>query len=92
MPMAKEPKRRFVLEWRNRWLTVDATTIDEMADSLEVAVARLREMAEAGVRLDEDSNMDDDFATLVTNDEEVAERFEFDEDDIADELDEPDDE
>jgi hypothetical protein len=90
--MAKEPKRRFVLEWRNRWLTVDATTIDEMADSLEVAVARLREMAEAGVRLDEDSNMDDDFATLVTNDEEVAERFEFDEDDIADELDEPDDE
>jgi hypothetical protein len=90
--MAKVPKRRFVLEWRNRWLTVDATTIDEMADSLEVAAARLREMAEAGVRLDEDSNMDDDFATLVTNDEEVAERFEFDEDDIADELDEPDDE
>jgi hypothetical protein len=88
--MAKEPKRRFILDWRNRFLTVDDTSIEEMADSLEAAAARLREMAEEGIQLAEDSGMEDDHALLVTYDESVADAFEFEEDENGLEPDEDD--
>jgi hypothetical protein len=44
----------FTMIWRNKYLTADATSIEEMAAKLEAAAAELRAMAAAGD--DEDDN------------------------------------
>ena len=62
--------------WRNKFLTVDAKSVAEMADILRGAANYLREMADAGVVLDP-GGVVDDYANLTTADPEVAERFGF---------------
>lgn len=67
---------RFETLWRNKWLTSEAKSIDEMADTLEEAAERLREMSAKGVKLDvEMGGVCDDYAFLVTEDPEVAKEF-----------------
>jgi len=63
--------------WRNRYLTDHCTSIEQMAQALSEAAAELRSMAAAGVVLDGDAG--DDYATLVTTDPAVAQRFQMQE-------------
>lgn len=81
--MAK--KQRYETWWRNKYLTVDAKSIGKMAANLDRAAKSLREMEAAGVKLDRDSGVEDDYATLYTTDAAVAKRFGMQE---ADEYDE----
>src|SRR5579883_916779 len=64
--------------WRNKWLTSDAQSIDDMIAGLRRAANELGKMKRAGVMLDPNSDIESDYADLVTNDQEVAERFGFD--------------
>lgn len=64
---------RYEYLWRNKWLTADAETIEEMADMLENASKDLRTMSKDGITL-ENPHPDDDYAFLVTNNEEVAKK------------------
>lgn len=59
--------------WRNKFLTLEAETVEQMAERLEAAARELREMAAAGVRLD--GGADQDYARLVTEDLAVALEF-----------------
>lgn len=59
--------------WRNKFLTINAKSIGEMAALLEAAAKELRKMEAAGVRLDGLAN--DDYAMLVTDDPRVAHMF-----------------
>jgi hypothetical protein len=68
-------KKRYEMLWRNKWLTAEAKTIDEMIASLRAAADQLAEMRQAGVTLDDGTGQSDDYATLVTTDPEVAQRF-----------------
>ena len=80
---------RYEMTWRNKFLTMHAKSISEMADILQSAASDLREMASAGVVLAHDS-AGDDYATLVTADPALAERFGFypqEEDDEEDDQD-----
>jgi hypothetical protein len=61
--------------WRNRWLTADAESIDDMIAALQAAADELRGMKDKGVVLDQ--VMDNDYARLVTNDPAVAKEFGF---------------
>lgn len=70
----KVPKR-YVLLWRNKWLTSEAKTIDDMILALHSAAATLTEMRDAGVSLDPGGGTADDYAHLVTTDPLVAERY-----------------
>jgi hypothetical protein len=72
---AREKGRQtvYITIWRNKHLTMQAKTIEEMADGLRDSSASLREMADAGVKLRD--GQEDDYAILVTDDKEVAERF-----------------
>ncbi len=63
--------------WRNKWLTADAQTIDDVINLLEAAAATLREMRDAGITLDPEGNTQDDYARLITSDPAVAEKFGF---------------
>lgn len=71
------PPRRHEYLWRNKYLTAEDETLDDMITSLQAAADCLRDMRAAGVVLDEWSGMADDYAVLVTADPAVAERFGF---------------
>lgn len=81
---------RYYLVWRNRFLTADAESIEDMIAGLEGAAQQLREMQEAGVWLDDDA--EGDYAYLVTEDEDVAAEYGFEEEEEEPEYDEDDDE
>ena len=67
----------YELLWRNKFLTLEARTIEDMAQGLEQAAAELRRMQAAGVRLSP-NGIADDYALLRTDDAAVAEEFGFD--------------
>jgi len=67
----------YELLWRNKFLTIEAKTIDDMIQSLQSAVDELQTMKEVGVTLDETGGTADDYARLITTDPSVAEKFGF---------------
>jgi len=71
--------KRFVRLWRNKSLTLDATTIDDITANLRAAAELLEQMRVAGVRLEPAGGADDDYAMLVTDDPDVAKRFDMQE-------------
>jgi Uncharacterised nucleotidyltransferase len=85
-----QAKKRYEMLWRNKWLTSEAKTIDDMIEALRAAADRLDEMRKAGIILEDDSGARDDYATLVTTDSEVAKKFGMEEE--REYLDEDDDE
>ena len=68
-------KKRYETLWRNKWLTAEAKTIEDMIGSLRAAADHLDEMRKAGVTLEDEGGVGDDYATFVTTDPEVAGRF-----------------
>jgi hypothetical protein len=60
--------------WRNKWLTVEAMSLDDMIRLLTEAVDRLTAMQEAGVQFDGQS-AGEDYVRLYTEDSELARRF-----------------
>lgn len=61
--------------WRNKWLTSDARTIDDMIDDLKEATAKLEAMKKDGITLSDDGGVQDDYTTLITKDPAVAEKY-----------------
>lgn len=70
-------EKRYVRLWRNKFLTVDATSLDEMIDTLAAAVDELRRMRADGVVLDPEGGTGDDDAHLVTTDPDVASKYDM---------------
>lgn len=64
---------RYETTWRNKFLTVDATSIEAMAAKLEAAAMTLRQMGKDGIVLE--GGQENDYATLVTYDPKVAEKW-----------------
>jgi len=64
---------RYETIWRNKFLTVKATSIEEMAAKLESAAMTLRQMGKDGVVLE--GGQENDYATLVTHDPVIAEKW-----------------
>jgi hypothetical protein len=76
--MNMNEKAEYELIWRNKWLTADAESIDDMIAALQAAAEELRAMKDKGVVLDADgSDMENDCARLVTTDPAVAKEYDF---------------
>jgi hypothetical protein len=73
----KQARRRYVTVWRNKWLTADAKSIDDMISSIRNASNQLEEMRKDGVTLEDQGSIGDDYAHLFTNDPEVAKKYEM---------------
>jgi len=69
----------YTYTWRNKFLTVDAKSIGEIAAGLETAASELRAMEADGVVLRLDGGVHDDYANLVTEDSSVATEYGFEE-------------
>jgi hypothetical protein len=71
----EEARRRYVTLWRNKWLTVDVKSIEDMIAKLRTAADHLDQMRKDGVFLDDGGGVSDDYARLVTTDPKVAEKY-----------------
>lgn len=67
--------KRYVMTWRNKFLTIDAKSLDEMAQILQGAARELESMLADGVTLDPDGGTGDDYAQLVTTDPSIAKKY-----------------
>ena len=70
-----EARKRYVTTWRNKWLTAEAKTLEEMISMLRAAADQLEQMRRDGVTLDNSDSIGDDYAQLVTTDPSVAEKY-----------------
>ena len=64
-----------MLIWRNKFLTLDAASTEDMIASLRQAADTLEAMRADGVVLEPDGGTADDYAHLVTTDPEIAEKY-----------------
>jgi hypothetical protein len=71
----KQARKRYVTTWRNKWLTAEAKSIEEMSSMLRGAADQLDEMHRDGVIFDGDGGVADDYVHLVTTDPKVAEKY-----------------
>ena len=71
----EQTKTVYETTWRNKFLTLEAKTIEEMAALLRSAASRLEQMARCGITLDPKGGTGDDYARLVTTDPLVAKEF-----------------
>jgi hypothetical protein len=65
----------YELIWRNKFLTSEAQSIDDMIECLRTAVDDLVEMRSAGIVLDPDSEIGEDYARLITSDARIAAKY-----------------
>ena len=70
---------RYETVWRNKWLTAEARSIEEMVADLRSAASELEAMAKDGVVLDPENleAVEDDHAFLITEDPVVAAKYGF---------------
>ena len=68
---------RYIKLWRNKWLTAEAKSIEDMVTSLREAADLLAAMRADGVTLDPEGGTADDYAYLVTTDLEVAKKYDM---------------
>lgn len=66
---------KYELLWRNKFLTIQATSIDDMISDLSAAVETLKAMKVDGVILNSQGGTRDDYASLVTDDSTVATKY-----------------
>jgi hypothetical protein len=71
----KEARKRYVTTWRNKWITSEAKSIEDMISMLRTAADHLDQMRKDGVVLDDTGGLGDDYAHLVTTDAKVAEKY-----------------
>lgn len=68
-------RRRYVRLWRNKFLTTEASSLQEMSEILRAASDELNAMLQDGVRLDPGGGVGDDYAVLVTDDPDIAAKY-----------------
>lgn len=65
----------YATTWRNKYIGVEAQTLQEMAAKMRDAAAKLEQMAKDGVKLD--GGQEDDYCRLVTHDPMVAAKYDM---------------
>ena len=70
-------KEVYITTWRNKWITANAGSIDDFISIFEELAESFRRWKKAGIKLDTDSGIGDDYADFYTEDKEVAIREGF---------------
>lgn len=73
----RQSRKRYIALWRNKWLTADAKSIEDMIAMLQGAVEELEAMRADGVTLDPEGGTTDDYAYLVTTDPAIARKYDM---------------
>lgn len=70
-------RKRYVTHWRNKWLTSEAKSLDEMIAAIRQAANTLEAMKRDGIVLEQSDGIADDYAVLVTTEPEVAKKYDM---------------
>jgi hypothetical protein len=70
-------QKKYVRVWRNKLLTLDAKSLDEMSAMVATAAEELRQMQADGVVLDPAGGTADDYAHLTSTDPDVARKYDM---------------
>ena len=70
-------ERQFIRVWPHNSLTFRAQSIDDMVACLPDAADTLRNMRDDGVTLDLQGRTSDDYVRLVTNDPDIARKYDM---------------
>ena len=70
-------KEVYITTWRNKWITSNAGTIDDFISKFEELAEKFRRWKKAGIKLDPDWGVGDDYADFYTEDKEIAIREGF---------------
>ncbi len=74
---AHPPAKRYIALWRNKWLTSEAKSLEEMIAGLQSATDTLRSMLADDVTLYPEGGTSDDYTYLVTTDPEIAKKYDM---------------
>jgi len=69
--------RKYMKLWRNRFLTTDAGSFEEVIRKLEDAAELLKQMKADGVEMDPEGGTAEDYIYLFTTDPEVAKKYDM---------------
>lgn len=67
----------YMMLWRNKFLTVDANSFDDVIEKLGNAVDLLKRMQADGVEMDPNGGTRDDYIRLITTDPEIAKKYDM---------------
>ena len=74
--MNKKEKKQYELILRNKFIAADAKSFKGIITALEERVALLKEL-QATRKVKYVGGSDDDYATFITTDAEIAEKYDF---------------
>jgi hypothetical protein len=77
LELRKQAGERYVTLWRNKWLTADAKSIEDMIAALRSAANHLEEMRKDGVTFEDHGGTGDDYVHLFTTDPKVAKKYDM---------------
>ena len=75
--IAHPKSKRYMMIWRNKFLTIHTKSFDEMIESLSESVETLKAMKADGVMFDPDGGTADDYVYLYTTDPNVARKYDM---------------
>ena len=75
--IAHPKSKRYMMIWRNKFLTIHTKSFDEMMESLSESVETLKAMKADGVMFDPDGGTADDYVYLYTTDPNVARKYDM---------------
>lgn len=58
--------------WRNKWITSNATTIDDFINTFEALAKKFKDWKESGIQLLDNGGVKDDYATFIIGKKDVA--------------------
>ena len=70
-------KTIYVSNWRNKWITSNASSIDDFIGTFEALAKMFKEWKEMGIKLNPNSSVGDDYAEFYTDDMDVAIKANF---------------
>lgn len=65
-------KPKYVSTWRNKWITANASSIDDFIKIFEDLAKMFKEWKEMGIKLSSDGSVGDDYAEFYTENMDVA--------------------
>ena len=70
--MKQVSKEKYITIWRNKWITANASSIDDFITTFEDLAKQFKQWKEWGIELLDDGGIGDDYATFATDKMDVA--------------------
>ena len=67
-----EKENIYIYTWRNKWITSQAKTIDDFISTFEALAKKFKDWKDWGKQLLDDGGAEEDYATFIINNMDIA--------------------